>query len=115
MVYFFLMVRFALLILLSVLWILPPFPGGDDLIALEVVGGVEAAPEPEGSGAEEKDEAEKWPLSAGDSILVDLELNPEEEGFEDKAASLFLEQEKLEQVMEKITCKGLPVICNELL
>ena len=103
MVYFFPMGRFASLILLSFLWILSPFPGGDDLIALEVVGGVEAAPEPAGSGAEEKGEADKWPLSAGDSILVDLELNPEGEGFEDKAASLFLEQEKLEQVMEKIS------------
>jgi hypothetical protein len=97
--------RFALLTLLFVLWFLPPFTGGGDLIALEVVGGVEAAPEPEGSGERDgkNSEEERQPLSVGDSILKDLELDPRGEGYERKTASLFLDQVHLEKVMEQIS------------
>ncbi len=95
--------RFALLILLFASWFFSPCSGGSVLIDCDVVGGVEASPEPESSSASEEDEAKKWPLSNGDSILVDLELSPEEEDFEDRVETLFLGRGELEQVMDQIS------------
>ncbi len=80
----------------------PLLSGGGVLCALELVGGVEAAAEPESVGPGEEENTEQWPLTAGDSILVDLEMNPEDQDFEKKITPLFLQSDELERVIRQI-------------
>ena len=85
------------------LWILPLLSGGAGLFAVEVVGGVDAATEPDGVSTEERDRVRKSPLSAGESILVDLEISPEDKNFEEKIAHFFLTRNELGQVLKQIS------------
>jgi hypothetical protein len=96
--------RFSFLILSFALGALPPFAGGRDAVAVVVVGGVDAAPEPEGSSeSESENPAVKMPpLSAGDAILKDLDLDPRGGAFDRKMASLFLDRAQLERVMQQM-------------
>jgi hypothetical protein len=94
--------RFTLLNFVLVFWMSPLLSGGGVLCALELVGGVEAAAEPESAGPGEEEKAEQWPLTAGDSILVDLEMNPEDQDFEKKITPLFLQRDELERVIRQI-------------
>lgn len=99
-----------LLVMVSVTaWAVPPPEPG----AVEVVGGVEVAADPEkvldknGRVADSAEEAKKEekgpPLSPGDSILKDIDFDPRSDGYDEKIASLFLEQKQLEEVLRQMT------------
>ena len=100
---FFPMGRLNSLILFLSLWISPLLSGGRGLFAEELVGGVDAAREPEGVSTGERETAGKWPITAGDSILVDLEMTPEDKNFEDKIAHFFLNRNEFGQVLKQIS------------
>ena len=89
-----------------------PLADADFEVAVEIVGGVEAAAEPEDDSAavkekaadkaedEESEPAE--PKSASESILTDLDFDPSDERYAEKAAELFLEPEELANVVKQI-------------
>ena len=74
----------------------PPGP-----VAVEVVGGVEAAVEP-AQDVPKGEAKEDLPLSPGDSILRDIGFDPLSEDYEDRVKGLFLDPDQLEEALNLI-------------
>lgn len=78
-------------------WAVPP----PDPAGVEVVGGVEAAVEPEQASSDE-DAKEDLPLGSGDSILRDIGFDPLSKDYKDRVKGLFLDSDQLENALSLI-------------
>jgi hypothetical protein len=78
-------------------WAVPP----PDLAGVEVVGGVEAAVEPEQASSDEEAK-EDLPLGSGDSILRDIGFDPLSKDYKDRVKGLFLDSDQLENALSLI-------------
>ncbi len=78
-------------------WAVPP----PDSAGVEVVGGVEAAVEPEQASFDEEAK-EDLPLGSGDSILRDIGFDPLSKDYKDRVKGLFLDSDQLENALSLI-------------
>jgi hypothetical protein len=67
-----------------------------------VVGGEPAAEETDEAAGEEKSIEPAVPLTASEAILLQLDFNPHDERYPERAASLFLDPEALADVRQRI-------------